>query len=282
MNGICAIDLDTILPCLLVSKLKSIPRIYDAHEFFTEMKEVRRRPAIQKIWMFIEKYAVPRFEFGYTVSESLAGIFNSKYNRNFITIRNLPVLREMPKHARKEKFILYQGAVNEGRGFESLIPAMKEIPHKLVVCGDGNFMKELKRLIAENKVQDKVELKGMLLPDELWPVSCSATLGIGIADPEGIHQFFALQNKFFDYMHAGIPHISMDYPEYKKINDQYRVAVMVSTMQPSILAQAINNTMQNELLLEEFHNNCMAARRIFCWQEEEKVLIAYYKKIFSE
>jgi hypothetical protein len=32
MNAICAIDLDTILPCLFVSKWKGISRIYDAHE----------------------------------------------------------------------------------------------------------------------------------------------------------------------------------------------------------------------------------------------------------
>src|SRR3712207_504803 len=35
MHGVCAIDLDTILPCLLVSRLKGIERVYDAHEFFT-------------------------------------------------------------------------------------------------------------------------------------------------------------------------------------------------------------------------------------------------------
>src|SRR4051794_34412650 len=34
MDGICAIDLDTILPCLRISKWKKIPRIYDAHELF--------------------------------------------------------------------------------------------------------------------------------------------------------------------------------------------------------------------------------------------------------
>src|SRR5215467_4706198 len=48
MDGICAIDLDTISPCLAISKLKKIPRIYDAHEFFTGLKEVVTRPAIKK------------------------------------------------------------------------------------------------------------------------------------------------------------------------------------------------------------------------------------------
>ena len=31
MDGICAIDLDTILPCYYISKLKKVKRVYDAH-----------------------------------------------------------------------------------------------------------------------------------------------------------------------------------------------------------------------------------------------------------
>src|SRR5688572_21531064 len=42
-DALCAIDLDTILPCLLVSKLKRIRRVYDAHELFCEMKEIATR-----------------------------------------------------------------------------------------------------------------------------------------------------------------------------------------------------------------------------------------------
>src|SRR4030095_6377705 len=38
MDAICAIDLDTIIPCHTASVLKRIPRIYDAHELFTELK----------------------------------------------------------------------------------------------------------------------------------------------------------------------------------------------------------------------------------------------------
>src|SRR5688572_28851854 len=37
VDAICAIDLDTILPCLRISTWKNIPRIYDAHELFTAL-----------------------------------------------------------------------------------------------------------------------------------------------------------------------------------------------------------------------------------------------------
>ena len=48
MDAICAIDLDTILPCLYISRWKKIPRIYDAHELFTGLKEVATRPSVLK------------------------------------------------------------------------------------------------------------------------------------------------------------------------------------------------------------------------------------------
>ena len=95
MDAVCAIDLDTILPCLFVSKLKSIHRIYDAHEYFTELKEVRTRPRIKKIWAWVERFCVPQFQAGYTVSEGLRNEFKKRYNRDYIVIRNMPLLVEI-------------------------------------------------------------------------------------------------------------------------------------------------------------------------------------------
>ena len=130
---------------------------------------------------------------------------------NYTTIRNVPVLKDTEPSFSSEKFILYQGAVNEGRGLEFLIPAMKNINSKLVICGDGNFMPQLKKLISENKVEDKIELKGWILPDKLRIISQQATIGIALAEKEGLNQWYALPNKFFDYIHAALPQISMNF-----------------------------------------------------------------------
>ncbi|MGZ5287435.1 MAG: glycosyltransferase, partial [Flavisolibacter sp.] len=217
MDLVCAIDLDTILPCLFISRIRKIKRVYDAHEYFTELKEVHTRPRVQKIWLAIERFAVRRFQYGYTVSEGLSQAFLKNYNRHYEVIRNLPVLRpELLPARQNEKLLLYQGAVNEGRGFEYLVPALRDIPYPLLVCGDGNFMTQLKKLIDENGVNDRVQLKGMLLPEQLRTVASGATLGIGLADKEGINQFMALPNKFLEYMHAGLPQVAMAYPEYEK------------------------------------------------------------------
>jgi glycosyltransferase involved in cell wall biosynthesis len=281
MNVICAIDLDTISPCLVISQLKKIPRIYDAHELFTGLKEVVTRPAVEKIWRRIEKNAVPKFKWGYTVSDSIAEEFNRRYGVKYETIRNMPVLQPLGNLTSNEKFILYQGAVNEARGFEYLIPAMKMVEYKLVICGDGNFMDQLKQLIAKNEVVDRIELKGMLLPDDLWRISQLATIGVAFPENTGINQYLALPNKFFDYIHAGLPQINVAFPEYRKLNDEFHVAVLVNDIEPKTIANSINNLMSNSVLLEQLKQNCIRARSILSWQNEEKKLIRFYKNILD-
>ena len=281
MNGICAIDLDTILPCLAISKIKRISRIYDAHEYFTEMKEVRTRPSIQRWWSWVEKISVPRFTHCYTVSEGLADIFKSRYKTEFKVIRNLPSLKKLDPHVVTENYLLYQGAVNEGRGFEQLIPALKISGHRLVVCGDGNFMDQLKSLIKKYHVEHQVELRGMILPDDLLPIAQKAALGIGLAEKDGINQFHALPNKFLEYIHAGLPQISMAYPEYIRINDQFQVAILIDGLSPEYIASSIEQIMSDETLRIQLHKNCLHARNILCWESEETKLLDVYLNIFG-
>lgn len=281
-DAVCAIDLDTILPCLFISKLKKTKRVYDAHEYFTQMKELITRPRVQKIWLKIENYAVPQFNYGYTVSEGLAQQFEKTYGRKYETIRNLPVLKELRPVEKKEKFLVFQGAVNEARGFEYLIPALKLINYKLVICGDGNFMEQLRKLIKQHGVENKIELRGMMKPEELAPVAQQASLGLGLAEKEGINQFHALPNKFTEYMHAGLPQIAMNYPEYQKINQQYKVAVLLDRLTVQLVADTVNEVMANEALLNELHENALLARRVYCWQNEEKKLLGFYHQIFAD
>lgn len=282
MDAICAIDLDTILPCLFISRLKKIIRIYDAHELFTELKEVITRPSVKRMWTKVEKYAIPKFKWGYTISESIAEEFHRRYQVNYETIRNIPPLKPLEESQPAERFILYQGAVNEARGLEYLVQAMKWVDCKLIICGDGNYMQELKALIHQYQMEDKIHLKGMLPPRELWKIAPKAILGVGQAEKEGLNQFYALPNKFFDYIHAGLPQVTMNYPEYKKFNDQYNVALLIDDLSPKTIAQAINILLSQDVLYKQLKENCIKVREELNWQHEEKKLLAFYHSILNQ
>ena len=281
MDCIGAIDLDTILPAYFIAKIKKIKRVYDAHELFCEMKEIATRPAIYKTWKKIERYTVPKFSAGYTVNQPIADEFKKMYNVTYEVIRNIALLRDINPVVKKEKFILYQGAVNEGRSFETLIPAMKAVDCQLIICGDGNFMQQAKQLVTENNLQDKVIFKGKVKPDDLRAITQHAYIGVTLFDDAGLSNYYSLANRFFDYLHAGIPQLCVNYPVYKEINDKYHIAVLADDTSEKNLAILLNNLLNNEFEYNELQQNCLKARLELNWQEEEKKLLQFYKNLLG-
>ncbi len=280
---VCAIDLDTILPCYAISRLRNIPRVYDAHELFCEMQEVVTRPFIHRMWKKVERFAVPRFQNGYTVNAEIAGEFRRLYGVEYAVVRNLPVLTaEFASSGQiAEKYILYQGAVNEGRCFEALIPAMAQVDARLVICGDGNFMDRARDLVRQNGLERKIEFRGYVRPEELKAVTRSAWCGITLFDRKGLSNYYSLANRFFDYIHAGIPQLAMNYPAYREINNSYRVAVLIDEPGIREVADALNLLLTNPELYSSLSEGCKQARLRYNWQEEEKILIRTYQRLFG-
>lgn len=278
---ICAIDLDTILPCYLVSKIRNKERVYDAHELFCEMKEIVSRPTIYKVWKWIERKTVPHFPYGYTVNEPIQQILQQDYDVNYEVIRNMPLLKVDTYKTPSKKYILYQGAVNEGRSFETLIPAFQYIDYPLWICGDGNYMEQAKALVKQYHLEQKIIFKGKIIPAELKRITKDALLGITLFENKGLSNYYSLANRFFDYIHAGVPQLCVGYPVYREINEQYKVAVLINDLSPESIASHINTIIHNPALWNEIHKACIKAREVYNWQQEEKKLIRFYKNIFS-
>jgi glycosyltransferase involved in cell wall biosynthesis len=278
---VCAIDLDTILPCYALSRIKGCKRVYDAHELFPEMKEVKTRPAVYKIWKWIEQKMVPNFPKGYTVNKPIQQIFQNEYGVTYDVIRNMPLLKKIDKNDISERYIIYQGAVNEGRSFETLIPAFCAIDCPLWIYGDGNFYGEAVRLVQQHGLQKKILFKGKLAPEQLRQATSGALLGITLFENTGLSNYYSLANRFFDYIHAGIPQLCVAYPVYKELNEQYNIAVLIDDLSPASIATAINSLLHDETRMVQLRRNCARAREELNWQGEEKVLINFYQMIFS-
>jgi len=279
---ICAIDLDTIIPCLWVSAIRRKKRVYDAHELFCEMKEIVQRPAIYRIWKNIEKKTVPSFDFGYTVNEPIAEEFRKMYHRDYGVIMNAPVLRPLAIPEKKEKYILYQGAVNEGRSFETLIPAMKEVNAKLIIAGDGNLMNQTRKLVKECGLESKVSFVGKVEPFKLLKYTLGAYIGVTLFENKGLSNYFSLANRFFDYFHSGVPQLCVDYPVYRELNKTRPVALLTTDLSSKNIAHQLNLLLENDVLYKDLQQNCLYQREVLNWQNEEKKLLAFYRTYLSE
>ncbi len=281
LDLICAIDLDTILPCLFISKIRNKTRVYDAHELFCEMEEIVSRPAICKMWKAIERYAVPQFKHGYTIGEYYAEEFKQMYGVAYSIVRNATILKPFVESHPTEQYILYQGAVNQGRSFETLIPAMKKVNSKLIICGEGNFYTEAQELVRIHHLSDRITFKGYLPPAQLSEYTRNAYVGITLFTNQGKSNYLSMANRFFDYMHAAIPQLCVAYPEYIKANQQFEIAVLIKETAENVIADALNELLENKERYQLLKYNCLKAREEYCWQKQEITLLTFYQSLLG-
>ena len=275
-----AVDIDTALPVYLASVIRQKPRTLDAHEYFSELKEVITRPVIHKVWKRIEAFTMPRFPVGYTVGHELARLFEEKFGVRYGVIRNLPFRSDfrLPINERK-RVILYQGAINEARGLEYLIPAMKQVDAELHIYGKGNYYGQCVALTRELGLTARIRFFGMMSPDRLKEITPSCFIGINLVEAEGLNQYYSLANKFFDYIQGGIPQVTMNFPEYAAINARHPVAVLIDRPEIQSIADAINLLLKDSVLYGYLTSGCMAAAADYCWEQEREQLIQIYKKL---
>jgi hypothetical protein len=303
----CA-DLDAALPTWARARLGGQPFAYDAHELFTEVPEVVGRPRVQRLWQWVENFIVPRAQLCYTVGPALAQLFAQRQpGSTFAVVRNVPVSeyqlasnneqaatdnQKVTSSSLPPTTLLYQGALNVGRGLAQLLDAMPLVPARLVICGEGDCSAALRAqarqlgLLAATAAYPagQVEFRGYVLPAALRQLTAQATVGIMLLENTGLSYYYSLANKFFDYVQAGIPQLCIDFPEYRALNAQHEVAVLVPDLAPATLAAALARLLpggQPGAHYQRLAANCRRARVEWSWQQEEKILVGLYQNLLK-
>ncbi|MFV0593658.1 MAG: glycosyltransferase [Draconibacterium sp.] len=273
-------DLDSLPANYLASRWKEKTLVYDSHEYFTQVPELINRPHVQKIWENIEKRILPNIKYAYTVCDSIANVYRQKYGVDFKVVRNLPRSKKIQarQNSSDTKLILYQGAVNIGRGLEQAILAMHYINEaQLVIAGDGDIRGQLEELVIKQKLGSKVEFKGRLPLEDLSELTVQADLGLSIEEDLGLNYRFALPNKLFDYIQAQVPVLVSDLPEMAAIVTKYKVGAVTPTLEPKALAENINDALNNTGKRKVWKTYLETAANELVWEREEKVI----RDIFS-
>lgn len=273
------VDLDTILAAMALKKVKGTPFVYDAHEYFVEVPELIGRKKEQAIWERLATRCIPEAEFCITVSRKLTEILTKRYGNSFHLIRNMPLKRPYPVKKKEGIDLIYQGALNKGRGLELIIESMQWVEKQLLICGRGDVELDLKQLVKAKGLEEKVIFTGNLLPEELYQFTCSAKLGFNLLEDQGLNYKYSLANKFFDYVQAGIPQICINFPEYAYLNAQFKVAELVDLTDAKSIAKAINEILNNDDLLEEMKENCKLAAQEWNWEKEKEQLQELFKHV---
>jgi hypothetical protein len=212
---ILANDLDTLLPAYLVSRLRNKRLVYDSHEYFTEAEGLTGRAFQKNAWLAIERMIFPKLKDVYTVNQSIADIYTEQYGVNVKVVRNIPELNPLENVKSREelglpidkKVLLLQGAyIDPDRGGVELVQAMQYVEDALLlIIGSGRDIDNIKTLIKDLNLSEKVRVYPKLPYDELRQYTANADLGLSLDKPLHLNYTLSLPNKLFDYIHAGTP-----------------------------------------------------------------------------
>lgn len=276
-DGLIAVDADTLAACSLASWIKNKPLVYDSHEYFTEVPELQGRKLSQWVWKQIEKFGIKQSVARYTVSQGIAEKLEQQYGKPFFVVRNMPIKQRVEHKTEKikKKIILYQGALNQGRGLEALIEAASNLPVEIWIAGDGDKT-ELLRKMSTNL--SNIRFLGKIEPADLPALTQQAWLGYNVLENKGLSYYYSLANKFFDYAQAGVPVICSPFPEYKALQKQFKTIIFANPEKEAIIA-AIQKCLNDEAYYQVLAQNCLLAARQWTWEEEEKKLLDCYHEI---
>jgi len=271
-------DLDTLPANFLASRIRRKKIVYDSHELFTEVPELVSHPHVQKIWTTIERFIIPKLKHSITVCDSISDYYYRKYGVRMYVVRNVPECNmptktsEIPFVSQK-KIILYQGALNVGRGIEQIIDAMPYIDHAVfVIIGTGTIDTELKTKVNTMKLTDKVLFTGRIPYAELTAYTRQASVGISAEQNTGLSYYYALPNKLFDYIQADVPVLVSDLPEMRQIIETYRVGELIESFNPKQLARQIVR-MLDDKYTAKYTENMVIAKQTLCWEKESRIIL---------
>lgn len=271
-------DLDALLPNYLISKKYKIPLVFDSHEIFSEMPAVQGKMS-QKLWRYLQNKIVPKLEFMITASGSYGKWFQKKYGIQPIIVQNAPrkidFTIEIPNN--QPKIILYQGAINPFRGIDKAILAMHHLENVIFkIAGDGPKKKEYEDLVVKEKLQDKVQFLGKLLPKDLRKITVTADLGMSIEENGGESYFYSLPNKVLDCIQARVPLIMANLPEMLNIKNQFDVGEIIENHQSENIAAAIRKVLDKGRT--NYQPELENAANVLCWENEEVKLLNVFEK----
>ena len=280
-------DLLTLPMGVIVKKFynKDVKIVYDAHEYETELNGLSgRKKFFRKL---LERSLIRYADKVITVSNAIANEYVRLYNiEKPALVLNTPSLKTIiKKNIFREKFgiledkivFLYQGGLVNGRGIEDILESFKGLNDSkgvVVFMGYGRLEETIEKYAQEN---DNIFYHPAVSPDVLLDYTSSADFGISMIEDICLSYRYCLPNKMFEYIMAEVPVIVSNLPEMRKVVDKYKVGVVAKHSGIKGLEEAIIEATKMDK--SELIANIREAKKIFNWEEQEKVLLKTYEEL---
>ena len=263
---------------------------YDTHEFAVEEYAERLQ------WRLFQRPMVEAIERGHirdaavvsAVSSGIAKSLDELYclPRPSLTIRNTPDFEDTPfRSTQRDRInVLYHGILVPNRGLEAAIDsvALWRPEFTLTIRGPENpvFSPVLRERIAGLGLEHRVQLAPPVPMTALVREAAPFDVGFFALPGHSRHNEFALPNKFFEYVMAGLALCTTELPEMARLIKEYDLGVTIAAVEPEAIAAAVNAL--DPVRIDRFKRNALAAARKLCWECESERLVDAYAAVLAQ
>jgi len=289
---VVAVDVDTLLPGYLISRLRRCALVFYSLELYTERPNITGKP----FWLWLEKHLINKAHLLVTCEKNRARVMHEKYGARELPmcILNVPPYAPPSRSERLREYLaskgvdatgiaLYQGALDRARCAEEIIraAALLDPGQVVVLVGRPSANYDIDAAIRQHGAEGKVFYYGCVESiDELRHVTLSADLGLQLQFNVGLNSYYCAPTKLFQYLMAGLPVIASNFPGMVEIVEGDEVGLCVNPEDPRAIAAAIRRILSDEALRARMASNALkTAREKYCFEVEGARLLDAVERI---
>ena len=272
-------DVYTLPLVVIFAKIYRGKIFYNSRELYGYLAGLREKGRVQRIIAEIERRFIKYADHVLVTGEMDAEFIRQTYEiEKPVVIRNLPLftkpeslidLRKQLNIPEEGLIILYQGVLLEGRGIMPALEAIKDLPNVyFVLLGDGAEREQFESAAKNLDLYDRSFFLGFIPNDKLINYTASADLGLALIENISKSYYYALPNKLFEYIMAGVPVVCSDLPQMTAVVEKYNIGSVVDLNSRNSVRDIIAEISERREELLQLKENCRIAARELNWQNE--------------
>lgn len=283
----------------LFKAILGIPFVFDHHDINPELYEAKfgRRGFFHRVLLWLERLTFRVADVSIATNEAFKEIAVARGGMDpekVFVVRSIPDVSRFKRRAPanhlkngRRHLVGYVGIMGNQDGVDLLIDAMHDIVNvrgrrdvQCCIVGSGTALEGLQAQAALLGLGDYVTFTGFMSGEPLLSALSAFDIGV-IPDPKNGYNDKISMNKHFEYMSLGIPFVSYDLIEGRKISGD--AALYATDNCPVSLAHAmsrlIDDTGLRSALAKRGRDRAKAQLR---WDAERAQLLAAYETALGE
>lgn len=264
--------------------------VYDIRDLYSAEWESARPSRVRRRAIAQEADAVRRADVRLTVCNGLARLVAERYGLpppHVIRSCRDPVpadtqgpdLRRTLGMETASPLLVHTGHSERGRALDELVNIVRALPAiHLALVGQQEGAAAVHAAVAGTSMSDRVHVLPAVPAPEVSAFIRTADAAIIYLRPLSLNMRYALPNKFFEAVAAGLPMVISDGEEFRPLVQQFRLGALFDPADETAALAAVTEVLRNN---GRYRESVKAAAEELSWQRESLAYVRVYQNLVS-